>query len=133
MANCRSDQHSGHEILNLKNRKEVKESLYGMLAIDNDMTENGPDYWEDSDNLDKNGEVQSIAEELGYEDEADRIVGEAMKGKKVGTAKSFEAVFNKVFSTLASQEYFGDCDYDIIDLKDGRVSLSWVVGGYDQY
>jgi len=126
MSNCRSNQILGHDILTLGDTGEIKEYLTTMLGQDNDMSEN-EDYFKVSDD-----ESEILCHKLGYYNDAEMHVGESMKEQELKTADDFDRLFDKVFGYLSKQEYYGDCDYEVIDLKDGRVSVAWVVGGNDQ-
>jgi hypothetical protein len=66
MANCRASLSLSHFKVDLKDKKNIRESLYSLLSQDNDLTEN-EDYFRD-DTL-----------ELGYESEADRIIQETIQ------------------------------------------------------
>tara|TARA_R110000796_G_scaffold1673_3_gene6962 strand:+ start:11438 stop:11800 length:363 start_codon:yes stop_codon:yes gene_type:complete len=102
--------------IDLNDGAAVLEDLWDILSVDNDMTEN-EDYFQE-DTL-----------ELGYPDEASRIVDEAAKGKQFNTIEGFEEVFNKVFAALSGQEYYCVCDYAIEDLGDGHIILAYAYGG----
>lgn len=113
MGNCKSGLGSIHVLVDVTNEKEVYESLFNILSCDNDLTEN-EDYFRD-DTL-----------KLGYENEADRIVKEKLKRYTPGR---YEDVATKVSDSIASQEYYGQCDIDFIRLNDKQVVMSFVYGG----
>ena len=107
----------GHVIVDLTQKQEVRGTLYDLISMDCDLTEN-EDYFQE-DTL-----------ELGYESEADRIVTETIK--EMGfpkSAKKFEKVANKVFEAISRQEYFGVCELSIINIGDKKVSLAYSYGG----
>lgn len=118
MANCRAGLNLELCVLDLNNREAVVEKLIDILSIDADLSEN-EDYFSD-DTL-----------ELGYENEAERIVAESTKRKKFDTPKRFEKVFGYVFSALSNQEYWGECEYRVEDLGDNKIALAYAIGGAD--
>ena len=117
MGNCRASLSTSHFVIDIKDRKKVRESLYDIMAQDNDLTEN-EDYFQD-DTL-----------ELGYESEADRIVKEYIKENGFPRSiKAYVKAFEHVFTFMSRQEYFGDCETDFINLGDGKLSICQVMGG----
>jgi hypothetical protein len=117
MSNETANLTLGHLIVNLKSTKDVYDSLYALIDSDNDLTEN-EEYFQD-DTL-----------ELGYDNEADRIVKEALQelGQPT-TAKAFEELANKVFEAIKGQEYFGECELNIIKLSKDKLSVAFITGG----
>lgn len=120
MSNCRSILSLGTLVIDLNNQEEALGKLYNLLTVDNDLTEN-EDYFQD-DTL-----------ELGYDCEAERIWEERTKGKVVDTIGKFEKVFLDVWSAITDQEYFGDSEYEIVDIGDNKYVIAYCVGGYNQY
>lgn len=117
MSNCKSDLGVNHQIVNIKNEEEVKEALLSLLNSDNDLTENEEYFREDTLGL-------------GYENEAQRIVDEYIKEKGIpNSPESFEEAANKISDSISDQEFYGECDLDVIDLQDGRVSMVFAYGG----
>ena len=116
MGNCKSSLFTSHFEIDLKDREGIKKSFWNFLNHDGDLTEN-EDYFQD-DTL-----------ELGYEDEAERIIDEITKDKKMDTLKSFKAVWDVIFDVLYSQEYWGECSYDIIEVGDGKYIVYYAIGG----
>tara|TARA_R110000772_G_C13310268_1_gene440046 strand:+ start:6486 stop:6851 length:366 start_codon:yes stop_codon:yes gene_type:complete len=103
--------------LNQPNAKELFEgNAYDVLTVDNDMTEN-EDYFQD-DTL-----------ELGYEDEADRQVKEAMEGKELTNKDDIDKVFGEIFESLSDQDYFCVCEYDVVELEAGKFLVTYAYGG----
>ena len=119
MSNSRSDLALGTMIIDLKNPDKALGSLYDLLTVDNDLTEN-EDYFRE-DTL-----------ELGYDCEADRIWTEKTKDKKFKTIKEFENIFLDVWSAITDQEYFGDWDYSILDIGDDKYVIAYCYGGDNQ-
>jgi len=117
MANCKSSLGTGHFLVNLKNEKNVYNSLFALVDMDCDLTEN-EDYFQD-DTL-----------ELGYESEAERIIKEALEefGQPT-TPEEFEVVAKKVFNAIDEQEYFGVCDLSVVKISKHKVSLAYSYGG----
>jgi hypothetical protein len=117
MANCKASLGMGHFLVNLKNEKDVYGSLFSLIQMDCDLTEN-EDYFQD-DTI-----------ELGYESEADRRVQEALKefGKPT-THEEFKVVANKVFESISNQEYFGVCELNIVKVGKNKLSLAYAYGG----
>lgn len=118
MANCTASLGTGLSIVDLKNEKEVYDNLYDLISMDCDLTEN-EEYFKD-DTL-----------ELGFENEADRRVKEALaEFGKPTTAEEFEKVADKVFDSISNQEYWGVCDLQVKDLGNNKVVLSYAYGGH---
>jgi hypothetical protein len=120
MSNCRADLGLGLSIVDISNRKEVQGFFVDVLAVDSDMYDNEEYYREDT-----------LA--LGYGTEAERIVMERTKGISFNTAEKFEKVFNNVFEALSDQEFFGDCEVEILDLGDNKLAVAYAYGGYNKY
>lgn len=116
MANCKASLGMGHFLVNLKDEKDVYQSLYSLVDNDSDLTEN-EDYFEE-------------ALELGFENEAHRIVKEALQelGQPT-TAEEMDVIANKVFDRISSQEYFGVCDISVVGISKNKVSLAYAYGG----
>lgn len=120
MGNCISSLGTGLSIVNLKNEKEVYDNLYDLISMDCDLTEN-EEYFQD-DTL-----------ELGYENEAERIVKEALaEFGQPTTAEEFEKVADKVFDSISNEEYWGNCELQVKDLGDNKVVLSYAYGGHSE-
>jgi hypothetical protein len=120
MSNSRSDLALGTLLIDLKKPEEALGSLYDLLTVDNDLTEN-EDYFQE-DTL-----------ELGYDCEADRIWTEKTKDKKFNTIDEFEDIFLDVWSAITSQEYYGDSEYEIVDIGDDKYVIAYCYGGYNQW
>lgn len=120
MSNCRADLTLGTFQVDLNNREETIGKLYDLLVCDNDLTEN-EDYFQ-ADTL-----------ELGYKCEAERLWTEATKGKRVGTLKQFKKVFIEVWSPITDQEYYGDYEYEITELGNDKLFISYCYGGYNKW
>ena len=138
MSNCRADLSLSHQIINIQDRKEVWDFFEGILMVDCDLRENGPEYWKEGETATPHPDKDEdrdlcLCEELGYDSDLDMIIGNAMKGKTVKTVKGFTKVFIEVFAGLSDQEYFGDCEYDIIDLENGSVVVAYAYGGYNKW
>tara|TARA_R110000796_G_scaffold249652_1_gene377678 strand:- start:1973 stop:2335 length:363 start_codon:yes stop_codon:yes gene_type:complete len=116
MGNCVSGLGLGVSVVDLNNKEDVYATLYGVLSVDNDLTENG-DYFRE-DTLD-----------LGYKSEADRIVLESTRGIEINTVELFEESFNEVFEYLTRQDYFGMCEYQIEKLTGSEIMLIYAYGG----
>jgi hypothetical protein len=120
MSNCKSSLRIGHFEIDLKDRDGMIGQFWEFLSIDNDLVEN-EDYF-DEDTL-----------ELGYEDEASRLLEKVTKGKKINTLKSFEKTWGKVFNILYDQEYWAECQYNIIEKGDGKYIVYWAIGGRNDW
>lgn len=120
MGNCTANLNTGQFIIDFKNREEILGDFYDLLSVDNDLTEN-EDYFRD-DTI-----------ELGYETEAERIIAERTKGRPITNVKQFRNVMDDVWEAITGQDYFGVCEYDILDLEDGRYVVSWASGGRDDW
>ena len=136
MSNCRANLGTGLTILNLKDRKEVKQFFIEVLEDDQDLHANGSDYWDEGETGTPHPDEDRnlcLCEELGYESQRDMIIGEAMKNKSIRTPKSFKRVFDKVFSALSGQEFFGDCEWHSVVVDNDRIAVSWATGGDNQF
>jgi hypothetical protein len=120
MGNCRSNLSLGTFQVDLNDREATIGKLYDLLECDNDLTEN-EDYFRE-DTL-----------ELGFDCEAERIWKERTKGKQVNTKEQFEKVFLSVWSAITDQEYYGDYDYDITELGDNKLFVSYCYGGNNSW
>lgn len=132
MSNCRSDQALYTNVITLNDRDSIIDFFIGVISVDGDLSEN-EEYFKVSDKLDENGDPQPLCYQLGYANDSHMIVVEATKDKKFNTVKLFEEAFIEIFAALSDQEYFGDCDHEVIDLGDGRVVISYVYGGYNKW
>ena len=117
MSNCKSGLGLAMFKLDLNDREAVIKSLWEVLEADGDLVEN-EDYYRD-DTL-----------ELGYEDEAARLVDEATKGKTFNTLKKFKKIFQEVFDNISGQEFFGGCECSFEDLGDGNIMVAYAYGGH---
>tara|TARA_R110000824_G_C14763373_1_gene630079 strand:- start:113 stop:478 length:366 start_codon:yes stop_codon:yes gene_type:complete len=117
MANCKAELGLGQSIVNLKHKKDIYNNLYGLVSMDNDLTEN-EDYFQD-DTL-----------ELGFKNEAERIVKETLaEFGHPTTIERFRKVANKVFESISTQEYFGVCEISVIQAGKNKVALAYAYGG----
>ena len=116
MGNCTSGLETGMFIVDFKNRDEILSNLHNLLMIDGDLTENEDYFREDTLGL-------------GYETEAERIMDERTKGRKLTNEKQFRVLMDSVWGAITGQDYYGVCVYDTLDLGDGRLVVNWSVGG----
>ena len=117
MANCISNTGIQHEVVNLKDEKQVIESLARVCSCDCDLTENEEYFRKDTLSL-------------GYNSEADRILKEYIKKKGVPkTVKDFEKAYSHMAKKISSQEYFGSCKTSLIKIDEAKVSVVFVYGG----
>lgn len=110
----------GMFIVDLKEENKSLGHLYDLLSVDNDLTEN-EDYFSE-DTL-----------ELGYDCEADRIFAEKTKDVKIESHADYLRVMEDVWEAITGQEYFGVCEYNTLELEDGRMVVAWATGGRDEY
>lgn len=120
MSNCKASLRIGHFEVDLKERDKMIGEFWEFLSMDNDLVEN-EDYF-DEDTL-----------ELGYPDEASRLLEKVTKGKKINTYNSFEKTWDKVFNILYDQEYWAECQYNIIEKGDGKYIVYWAIGGRNEW
>jgi hypothetical protein len=120
MGNCTADLNTGMFIVDFKKRDEILDSLSGLLEIDGDLVEN-EDYFRD-DTL-----------SLGYVTEAERIIAERTKGRPIRNEKQFRNVMTDVWRAITDQDYYGECSFDVLHLDDGKMVVSWSVGGRDEW
>ena len=120
MSNVKSNLHYAHQIVNLKNKKEIEDMLYHLLCIDNDLSDNIEFFREDT-------------YDLGFINEADRIVREALEKhySKETNIKQFTKLCDEVFKKISSQDFFGDCESNYIEIDGGKVSTIFIIGGKD--
>ena len=117
MANCRSDLGLVHFIVDVSNEKELIEALSDCINMDSDLSENVEYFREDT-------------LELGFESEVDRIVSEALEGDvDLSTLEGVTDLFSKVTDAISEQEFFGNCELDIIELGFNKFVVAFVYGG----
>lgn len=117
MSNCIANSSMFHSIINLKNEAEVLESFFDAISIDNDLVENVEYYREDT-----------LA--LGYDNEADRIIKEFIEGNGIPkTIDDYKLAFDSITDAISSQDYFGECETDFIEIDDHTLSVSFLSGG----
>ena len=117
MSNEKASLGLGHSLVDLTNRINVFDTLCNMISVDNDLTENEMYF--------RNDTIK-----LGFENEAERIVMETLKEFGYPTNKeTFEEVATKVFEAITEQEYFGNCELNIIELDENKLSLAYAYGG----
>jgi hypothetical protein len=119
MSNCKSELGLNHFWVDVTKKDDIYNSLYCLIDCDNDLTEN-EDYFR-GDTL-----------ELGYKDEADRIVKEYLKENKVNGVESFKKAVKEISETISNQDFFGNCELSIVTLSDSIVVIAFAYGGrYD--
>jgi hypothetical protein len=117
MANCRSSLGLVHFVVDVTNEKELREALIDCISMDNDLTENEEYFREDT--LD-----------LGFENETERIVSEALEGDvDLSTLEGVTDLFSKVTDSISDQEFFGVCGLDVIELGYNKFVVAFVYGG----
>ena len=57
----------------------------------------------------------------------ERIIVECINNKDISTVEGYDKSFGEMLDTL--DDYWGNCEYSIIDLGNGKVSLAYMVGG----
>ena len=118
MANCKSELVLNHFWINITESKDVYESLYSLIEQDCDLSEN-EDYFSD-DTL-----------ELGFKNEADRIVKEALK--ELGfpdDITSLRVIVDKVTDAISGQEYFGGCEVSVVAVTEELFCIAFATGGH---
>ena len=119
MGNSKSGLGLGNIIIDLSkpNAKVIFEGdAYDVIAVDNDLSEN-EDYFRD-DTLD-----------LGYDNEAQRIVNEAMEDRGIKTLEQINEAFGIIFGALSEQEYFNNCEYEVSQLDKDKFLIIYAYGG----
>ena len=117
MANCKSELVLNHFWVNIKNEQDIIEGLKSLIEQDCDLSEN-EDYFRD-DTL-----------ELGYDNEVDRIVKEAIEELGLPTdITSLRAIVDKVTDAISSQEYFGVCEVSVIAVTEELFCIAFATGG----
>lgn len=117
MANCRAELSVNHFWINIHSQDDVYNSLYSLLEVDNDLTEN-EEYFQDDTLV------------LGFKNEADRIVKEALEGKKVNSIEGYKAVAKIVAERIERQEYFGVCDLSFVAINHETLVVAFAIGGH---
>ena len=109
-----------HLIVDVTDEKNLIESLHDCINMDSDLSEN-EDYFQD-DTL-----------ELGFENEVERIVSEALEGDvDLSTLQGVKDLFSKVTDAISGQEFFCECDLDVIELGYNKFAVAFAYGGnYD--
>ena len=118
MSNSKASLGIVHSVVDFTDVDQVKEALMSLLQGDNDLTEN-EEYFQ-SDTL-----------ELGFENEAERIVKEAMEGidLKWNDIKPFNKMVEEVVRAISTQEYYGACEWHTIQINYTQGSLFFAYGG----
>ena len=106
MGNCKSGLVLGYEIVDIsdeENPGDLIGCLQRMLRIDGDLEDEG---------------------------QIDVIINRAVLGKVINDIEVVDEIFDEVFAELSNQEFWGSCDYGIIQVPGLQaVSISWAVGG----
>ena len=117
MSNENASLRLNHVLVDLDNRKNIYDTLYDMIAVDNDLVENEMYFRKDT-------------LELGFNNEADRVVKDKLKTLGYPTTiKTFEKIATKVFEVISNQDYFGECSVNIIKISENKLSLAYAHGG----
>lgn len=106
MANCISNLGVVHTEIDFNNHNEVVKFCNDILSVDNDLTENETEFQEDT-------------LELGYENEAERIIHEVIEAGHTG-----KELITQVSDAISNQEFFGGCELSFEDN-----SVVFVYGG----
>ena len=118
MGNCKSGLGVVHSIVDFTDEEQVKEALLSLLECDCDLTENEEYFQEDTI-------------ELGYENEAERIVAEAMKGVKCDNIETFNKLVERVSDSISNDDFWGACQLNTIQINDTQASLCFAYGGHE--
>lgn len=116
MANCTSDLGYGHVIVDLNYKNEVREVLEQLLSMDNDLIENEEYFREDT-------------LPLGYKNEMDRIITEALVNGYPSNMEDFYTIAKEVYSRISEDEYWGECILDMLEITKTKIVVAWVYGG----
>ena len=116
MSNCKAGLNLHHQWVNVKSENDVYESLKSLLDVDADLTENEEEFRKDT-------------LELGYENEADRIVKELLDGKTINTIESFKQIAKKVAEHITDQEYYGKCELSFVATTQDCLIIAFATGG----
>lgn len=118
MSNSKASLGIVHSIVEFSDANKVKEALILLLQGDNDLTEN-EEYFR-SDTI-----------ELGYENEGERIVAEAMQGidLKWNDMRPFNKMVEAVVRAISDQDYYGACEWHTIQINYTQASLFFAYGG----
>jgi uncharacterized protein YjgD (DUF1641 family) len=116
MANCKAGLNLTHFWLNVKSEKDVYESLMSLLQVDNDITENEDYFRDDTINL-------------GYENEAERLVKECLKKHKVISIATFKLAAEEVAENISEQEYYGECKLSFVATTQDCLIVAFATGG----
>lgn len=116
MSDCKADLTLNHHWVNVKSETDVYESLKSLLDVDADLTYNEEEFREDTINL-------------GYEDEAERIVKEILLKNKVDSIESYKKVANEVAEHILNQEYYGTCELSFVSTTQDCLIIAFATGG----
>ena len=116
MANCTAELNVNHFWINVKDENDVFQGLLSLLEVDADLTENEEHFRDDTI-------------ELGFENEAERIVKEELKDKEINDIEGFKQVVRKVAEYISSQEFFGDCKLSFVATDTKTVVIAFATGG----
>ena len=116
MSNVKAELGYGHDVIDIQNLREVYDILYSILSVDNDLIENAEYFRKDT-------------LELGYDNEAERLIIEALDKEGKLTSNKFLAVCNEILKPISSQDYFGQCELNIINISENKVSVLFIYGG----
>ena len=116
MSNSKAGLNLNHQWINVTNENDVLESLKSLLEVDADLTENEEEFREDT-------------LELGYENEADRIVKEELKGKTINTIESFKQIAKRISKHITDQEFFGECELSFVATNKNTLIIAFATGG----
>ena len=112
------------------NKDNFKKDLISLFDMDEDYNGgNGDEYWEMSDQVDKNGDLISIAKLEGYETEAERFVDNiytySHENGKLNMEQCISSILYKVEECHGS--YSTQFDFEINDVGDKFViSISYL-------
>ena len=116
MSNSKACLNMGMFIVDLKEDNKSLGHLYDLLAVDNDLIENADYFSEDT-------------LELGYNCEAERIFSEKTKDVKIESHADYLRVMEDIWGVITEQDFFGVCEYNTLELEDGRMVVAWATGG----
>ena len=120
MANCKASLGTQHFIIDVTDKDAVIKSLMDSMQNDCDLTENDFEFQEDT-------------LELGYVNEADRIVKEYIAENGFpNTIEEYQKAYTEISENMSSQEFYGECDLDFIQIDETRLSVMFVYGGHDE-
>ena len=117
MANCKASLSVAQATVDVTDKDSVILGFLLALGKDSDLTENEDEFREDT-------------LELGYDNEADRIIQEYVEENGFpDSVGSFAMAFESISKAITSQDFFGACEIRFFKMSETEVFVTFVSGG----